>query len=288
MSLLVALRVAFISSQLGLSRLLSDKAIQPNPLRHSNIQKSSSKISKLTHAIDNQCGSNANRPVWVLWTNQCSESVFCIAANWVCNTEMGNNWLGYWSAVLSGVSNNRSGYWSAVLSGMSNNRPGYWSAVLSGMSNNRPGYWSVVLYGVSKNTQGYCLLVACFTSEQHASASQEWICTDNFTCCHPEVEAADQTFYLTQSQYTDTRPTSPSVDPITPGAWQGPGYWSAVLSSVSKNRPGYWSAVLSGMSNYRLGCRSVVLSHLVWAITGWAIDQQYSLVWAITDWAIEE
>ena len=27
--------------------------------------------------------------------------------------------------------------------------------------------------------------------------------------------------YLTQSQYTDTEPTSPSADPLTPGAWQG-------------------------------------------------------------------
>ena len=32
---------------------------------------------------------------------------------------------------------------------------------------------------------------------------------------HTEIEAADATFYLTQSQYTDTRPTSPSADPIT-------------------------------------------------------------------------
>ena len=37
-----------------------------------------------------------------------------------------------------------------------------------------------------------------------------------FTCCHTEMEVADQTFYLTQSQYTDTRPNSPSADPITP------------------------------------------------------------------------
>ena len=33
-----------------------------------------------------------------------------------------------------------------------------------------------------------------------------------------EIGVADQTFYLTQSQYTDT---GPSADPITPGAWQG-------------------------------------------------------------------
>ena len=55
------------------------------------------------------------------------------------------------------------------------------------------------------------------------------ICSDNFTCCHTEIEVADQTFYLTHSQYTDTGPTSPSADPITPGAWQG-SPWSAQLS----------------------------------------------------------
>ena len=71
-----------------------------------------------------------------------------------------------------------------------------------------------------------CLLVGCLTSQQQASVSQGRICSDNFTCCHTEIDVADQTFYLTQSQYTDTRPTSPSADPITPGAWQG-SHWSA-------------------------------------------------------------
>ena len=71
-----------------------------------------------------------------------------------------------------------------------------------------------------------CLLVGCLTSQQQASVSQGRICSDNFTCCHTEIEVADPTFYLTQSQYTDTRPTSPSADPITPGAWQG-SHWSA-------------------------------------------------------------
>ena len=65
------------------------------------------------------------------------------------------------------------------------------------------------------------LLVGCLASQQQASVSQGRICSDNFTCCHTEIEVADQTFYLTQSQYTDTGPTSPSADPITPGAWQG-------------------------------------------------------------------
>ena len=70
------------------------------------------------------------------------------------------------------------------------------------------------------------LFAGCLMSQQQASVSQGRICSDKFTCCHTEVEAADQTFYLTQSQYTDTGLTSPSADPITPGAWQG-SHWSA-------------------------------------------------------------
>ena len=57
-------------------------------------------------------------------------------------------------------------------------------------------------------------------SQRHESVSQGRICSDNFTCCHTEIEFSDPTFHLTQSQYTDTGPTSPSTDPITPGAWQ--------------------------------------------------------------------
>ena len=63
-----------------------------------------------------------------------------------------------------------------------------------------------------------CWLVACLTSQQHASVSQEQICTDNSTCCHTETEVADPTFYLTQSQYTDNGSTSPNAEPIKPGA----------------------------------------------------------------------
>ena len=74
------------------------------------------------------------------------------------------------------------------------------------------------------------MLVGCLTSQQYARVSQGRICSGNFTCCHPETEAADPTFYLTQSQYTDTRPTSPSVvvsprlPSIMPGSWQG-SHW---------------------------------------------------------------
>ena len=51
-----------------------------------------------------------------------------------------------------------------------------------------------------------------------------------------EIQVADPTFYLTQSQYTDTGPTSPSADPITPGAWQG-SHWSANFEVTGMTRP---------------------------------------------------
>ena len=70
-----------------------------------------------------------------------------------------------------------------------------------------------------------CWLVGCLTSQQHANVSHGRICTDSFTCCHTEIEVADPTFYLTQSQQTDTGPTSPSTDLIMLGVWQG-SHWS--------------------------------------------------------------
>ena len=81
-----------------------------------------------------------------------------------------------------------------------------------------------------------CLLVACLTFQQHASVSEGRFCSDKFTCCHTEIEVADQTFHLTQSQYTDTGPTSPSTDPITPDAWQG-SHCSASFEVTGMTRP---------------------------------------------------
>ena len=51
-----------------------------------------------------------------------------------------------------------------------------------------------------------------------------------------EIEAADQTFYLTQSQHTDTGPTSSSTDPVTPGAWQS-SHWSANFEVTGMTLP---------------------------------------------------
>ena len=80
------------------------------------------------------------------------------------------------------------------------------------------------------------VVVGCLTSQQQASVSQGRICSDNFTCLHTEAEAADQTFYLTQSRYTDTGPTSPSTDPVTPGAQQG-SHWSGNFKVTNMARP---------------------------------------------------
>ena len=82
-----------------------------------------------------------------------------------------------------------------------------------------------------------CLFVGCLKSQQHASVSQGRICSDKFTCCHTEIEVADQTFYLTQSQYTDTEQTSRSADPISQGAWQG-SHWSANFEVTGMTRGG--------------------------------------------------
>ena len=56
------------------------------------------------------------------------------------------------------------------------------------------------------------LSVACLMSHHLANVSQGRFCSDNCMCCYTETEVSDQTFYLTQSQYTDTEPTSPNTD----------------------------------------------------------------------------
>ena len=81
----------------------------------------------------------------------------------------------------------------------------------------------------------YCL--------QHASVSHGRICSDSFMCCHTVIQVADQTFHLTQSQYTDTGPTSPKADPITPGVWQSShwecqflSYWYVSTREISRRK----------------------------------------------------
>ena len=52
-------------------------------------------------------------------------------------------------------------------------------------------------------------LVGCQTFQQLASVSQGRICSGKCMWCDSEIEVTGQTYYLTQSQYTDTGPTSP-------------------------------------------------------------------------------
>ena len=103
----------------------------------------------------------------------------------------------------------------------------WWSCTLEGL---REEWWQ-------QSSIHVCgLFVDCLTSQQQASVSQGRICSENFTCCHTEIEAAGPTFFLTQSQYTDSRLTSRSSDPIMPGTWQG-SHWSANFEVTGMTRP---------------------------------------------------
>ena len=82
-------------------------------------------------------------------------------------------------------------------------------------------------------------LTPSLTSQQHASVSQRRTCSENYMCCHTAKEVADPTFYLTQAQYNDTGQTSPSADPISPGAGQSSHWsaWSHWYDSTRKKKP---------------------------------------------------
>ena len=104
------------------------------------------------------------------------------------------------------------------------------------------------------------LFIGCLMSQQHASVSQGRVCSDNFTCCHTETEVADQTFYFTQSQYTDARPTRPNADPTTPGAWQG-SHWCANFKVTGMTRPGKIPMPQAGIKPWIFHSRGGHLSH---------------------------
>ena len=96
----------------------------------------------------------------------------------------------------------------------------------------------------------FLLFVSCLMSQQHPSASQAWICSDKCTYCHTETEVADQSFYLTQSQYTDTGPTSPSTDPIS--TRQG-SHWSVNFQVTGMTQPGKIPMAQAGIEP-RISC----------------------------------
>ena len=55
-------------------------------------------------------------------------------------------------------------------------------------------------------------------------------------CSHTETQAADQTCYLKLSQNTDSGPTSPSTDPVTPGGHRVTKFKSLVYREKEQRR----------------------------------------------------
>ena len=61
-----------------------------------------------------------------------------------------------------------------------------------------------------------------FKSQQHTSPSQGRTCSGNFTLLpHWDRSCRSNSLPHQSHRILDTGPTSPSADPITPGAWQG-------------------------------------------------------------------
>ena len=82
----------------------------------------------------------------------------------------------------------------------------------AGLSSSVPCALCVILRATNFGRSLRVCMILCWLLVRPSNTlgvSQGRICTDNFTCCHTEIEAADPTFHLTQSQYTDTGPTSP-------------------------------------------------------------------------------
>ena len=83
--------------------------------------------------------------------------------------------------------------------------------------------WSklLLLFGLfvrlyCRQTVLFSLLVACLLA-LHPSNMLVYLSNASVQTSIHAIEVADHTFCLTQSQYIDTRPTSPSGGPIMPG-----------------------------------------------------------------------
>ena len=88
------------------------------------------------------------------------------------------------------------------------------------------------------------VVFGCLKFQRYAGGPHRRICLEICKCCHTEIDVADQTFYLTQSQSTDTGPTSPA-DPKTPGAWRC-SHWGTNFEVTGVTRPGNRSAKTVG------------------------------------------
>ena len=91
--------------------------------------------------------------------------------------------------------------------------------------------------------------------QQHSSASHRRICSDNCTCCHTEIEDADQTCSLTQ-------PTSPSADSIMPDQWQD-SHHSHLHLHLSRSLAGRWGTTVDSTTNFLHSSRFSALRSMV-------------------------
>ena len=85
------------------------------------------------------------------------------------------------------------------------------------------------------------LLLSLFGGLLHVSATCNGFHTQSamtiLRCATLRTEAEDQTCNLTQSQYTETRSTSPDTDPTTSGVWRGSSNYSTQFYSNARSQP---------------------------------------------------
>ena len=86
-------------------------------------------------------------------------------------------------------------------------------------SNNNINHLCFILVPVSSREVFQFIAVVCFlvascpSNRQYQSVGQ--IYSHNRTCCHTETDTADQTCSPILSQYTDTKQSSPSPEPMS-------------------------------------------------------------------------
>ena len=90
--------------------------------------------------------------------------------------------------------------------------------------------------------KGGCLLVAKHPSNMlvHLKDGSPW------TSVRSATLRQKLQIKLSVSRYTDTGPTDPSADPITPDAWQG-SHWSTSFEVTGVTRPGKRSTAQAGI-----------------------------------------
>ena len=91
-------------------------------------------------------------------------------------------------------------------------RPGH-CQLLSTTSRTDPSAWHKTMGNLKMRLRpGHCQLLS-------NTSRTDWPQQFNATSWNTATKVAGQTCCLTQSQYTATRPTSPSTDPSSPGSW---------------------------------------------------------------------